>query len=99
MRISSLKTVDKTPLDSGNVVVSAKAYRESMVSFINQFNLYKSIYNAVPCYITMQDRAFFITQANERVIEDFGTTAGRHCYELYKNRNAKCKCSVRWMPF
>ena len=90
MRTSLLKKVDKTTLYSGKAVVSAKAYRENMVSFINQFNIYKSIYNAVPCYITMQDRAFFITQANERVIEDFGTTAGRHCYELYKHRNEKC---------
>ncbi len=90
MRTSSLKTIDRTTLDSGKVVASAKAYRESMVSFINQFNIYKSIYNTVPCYITMQDRAFYIIQANERVIEDFGTTAGRHCYELYKHRNAKC---------
>lgn len=90
MRAPSLQKVGIPLFGPGKTVVSVKALQESLLPFINQFNLYKYIYNAVPCYITMQDRALLITQANEKVIADFGTTAGMHCYELYKKRKEKC---------
>ncbi len=94
MRTNGLHNSYKIPRDTGKVFFSEKAYSAS--AFLKyQFNLYKSIYNAVPCYITMQNRDFFITQANKKVFSDFGIITGKHCYKVYKGSNIKCSnCCV-----
>jgi PAS domain S-box-containing protein len=56
---------------------------------------YHAYFDALPCYLTVQDRDFRITEANERFRRDFGDIEGRHCYQVYKRRSERCEiCPV-----
>ncbi len=66
----------------------ANRYHDSVVRFRNLFD------NA-PCFISVQDRNFRITESNRRFDESFGDGVGEHCYELYKKRQDRCpRCPV-----
>ncbi len=56
---------------------------------------YQAYFDALPCYLTVQDRDFRIVEANRRFRRDFGDFEGRHCYQVYKHRSEKCEvCPV-----
>jgi PAS domain S-box-containing protein len=56
---------------------------------------YHAYFDAMPCYLTVQDRDFRIVDANRRFREDFGEIEGRFCYQVYKRRSEKCEvCPV-----
>src|SRR5210317_175551 len=53
------------------------------------------IIDALPGYMSVQDRNFRITEANEAFKRDFGDYEGRYCYQVYKQRPEKCEdCPV-----
>jgi PAS domain S-box-containing protein len=53
------------------------------------------IIDALPGYMTVQNRDFLITEANEAFRKDFGDYEGRYCYQVYKHRSEKCEdCPV-----
>ncbi len=51
---------------------------------------YEEFFRAAPCFLTVQDRDFRILSANENFTATFGEAAGRHCFQVYKRREAKC---------
>jgi len=57
-----------------------------------------TLFEEVPCYVSVQDRAFEVVHANRRFREDFGGPDGAapvHCYEVYKHRDEPClSCAV-----
>jgi PAS domain S-box-containing protein len=54
---------------------------------------FQLLFDRVPCYITVIDRDYRITRANESFREEFGDVEQRFCYEVYKKRDSKCiKC-------
>jgi signal transduction histidine kinase len=54
------------------------------------------LFEEVPCYISIQDRALSIVDANRLHRETFGVGYGRKCYEVYKHRPKECMpCTVR----
>ena len=56
---------------------------------------YKQYFEAVPGYLTVQDRSLRIITANNRFQKDFGKYEGRYCYQVYKHRPEKCEiCPV-----
>lgn len=56
---------------------------------------YQIYFDALPCYVTVQDRDFRLIDANERFRRDFGDITGRYCYQVYKNRSERCEiCPV-----
>ncbi len=58
-------------------------------------NRYFQLFEEVPCYISIQDRAFNITDANRMHRETFGAGYGRKCFEVYKHRKKEClPCTV-----
>lgn len=58
-------------------------------------NTYKSYFDAMPCFLTVQDRDLRVIHANERFRQNFGNTEGRYCYQVYKQRPERCEnCSV-----
>ena len=58
-------------------------------------NDYHVYFDALPCYLTVQDRDFRIIEANERFRWDFGDIEGRFCYQVYKGRSERCEvCPV-----
>ena len=52
---------------------------------------FEQYFQAMPCYLTVQDRDFVVVQANERFRKDFGDYEGRYCYQIYKHRPEKCE--------
>ncbi len=52
--------------------------------------LYRFLFEEIPCYISVQDRDLRIVQANRRFKEDFGDQVGAHCYDIYKHRKEPC---------
>lgn len=58
--------------------------------------IYRLLFEEVPCYISIQDRDMRITQANRLHRETFGTAYGCRCYEVLKHRTEECTpCVVR----
>ena len=58
-------------------------------------NLYRQYFDEMPGYVTVQDPAHRILDANRRFRRDFGDPAAGYCYKLYKNRKEKCPdCAV-----
>ncbi|MBU0518867.1 PAS domain-containing protein, partial [bacterium] len=56
---------------------------------------YQQYFDAVPGYLTVQDRDLRLITANDRFKQDFGETEGRYCYQVYKHRPEKCEvCPV-----
>jgi PAS domain S-box-containing protein len=57
-----------------------------------------TLFEEVPCYVSVQDRSFQVVHANRRFREDFGghpRGAPVHCYEVYKHRQEPClNCPV-----
>ena len=46
------------------------------------------LFDAVPSYISVQDREFTLIEANQRFKDTFGPRMGRHCYEAYKGADS-----------
>ncbi len=56
---------------------------------------YKDYFDAIPGYLTVQDKDLKIITANDRFIKDFGEFEGRYCYQVYKHRAERCEiCPV-----
>jgi PAS domain S-box-containing protein len=56
---------------------------------------YREYFEAMPCYLTVQDKDFRIIEANRRFRKDFGDFEGRYCYQVYKKRSERCEvCPV-----
>lgn len=57
---------------------------------------YRTLFDEVPCYISIQDQDLNIIEANKAFLEDFGRALGSRCYEAYKHRNTPCEpCPVQ----
>ena len=57
---------------------------------------YHTLFDEVPCYISIQDQDLNIIEANKAFLADFGRALGSRCYEAYKHRNTPCEpCPVQ----
>jgi len=52
---------------------------------------YRTIFDNVPCFVTVVDRDFEIITANKLFRETFGESSGIHCFESYKKRKGVCE--------
>ncbi|MFH1913551.1 MAG: PAS domain S-box protein [Pseudomonadota bacterium] len=60
-----------------------------------QRTLYQSLFEGVPCLITVQDRDYRLIRFNQTFAERFKAKPGDHCYHAYKGRDRKCEvCPV-----
>jgi PAS domain S-box-containing protein len=56
---------------------------------------YRQVFEAMPCFLSVQDRNFRIIDANARFRQAFGPFQGRFCYQVYKQRSERCEvCPV-----
>jgi signal transduction histidine kinase/HAMP domain-containing protein len=56
---------------------------------------FKTLFENVPCYLSVVDKSFRIAFFNKRFVYDFGDCWGQHCYTAYKARETKCSnCPV-----
>lgn len=51
---------------------------------------YRKLFDEVPCYISVQDRALRLVEINRRFKEDFDDRPGEHCFNVYKSRETPC---------
>jgi len=57
---------------------------------------FKSVLDALPCYLTIQDADLNILFVNQTFKNDFGDGIGQHCYEVFQGTEHKCrKCPVQ----
>jgi histidine kinase len=66
-----------------NIRDQAHAYQKSKEE-------YQTLFEEVPCQISVQDRDFRIIQVNRVFEERFGDCQGEYCYRAYKGREEKC---------
>ena len=75
--------------DDGNITAVVEVFADiTAVKRLQQ--KYQTLYDAVPCYITVQDRNLKLLEANPRFKQDFGPGIGEHCYDVYKHRTEPC---------
>ncbi len=66
-----------------NIREQAHAYQKSTEE-------YQTLFEEVPCQISVQDRDFRIIQVNRVFQERFGDRLGEYCYRAYKGRDEIC---------
>jgi len=52
--------------------------------------LYRRLFDELPCYVTVQDKRFRLIATNRMFQRDFVVGPDAHCYEVYKGRTEKC---------
>jgi histidine kinase len=68
---------------------------EKQAELNKQRNEYQSLFELVPCIITVQDRNYKLVRYNREFFEKFNPKSGDHCYRAYKGREQKCEiCPV-----
>jgi signal transduction histidine kinase len=86
---------------AGEIVAVMKVFVEisAEVELANRLHdsvvRFRNLFDNAPCFISVQDRNFRITDSNRRFDESFGDGTSEHCYELYKKRKDRCpRCPV-----
>jgi signal transduction histidine kinase len=51
---------------------------------------YRKLLDALPCYVTLQDRNLHVLWMNSACRRDFGSPVAKTCYQLYKIDKTKC---------
>ena len=60
-----------------------------------QKDIYRNLFETVPCIITVQDRDYRLIQYNREFADRFDPQPGDYCYRAYKGREEKCEsCPV-----
>lgn len=62
-------------------------------------NEYMTIFDNVPCYITVIDRNFKVVKSNRNFQKTFGKYPGTHCFESYKKQKDTCEECAAMMVF
>ncbi len=56
---------------------------------------FRQYFEEMPCYLSVHDKRFRITEGNRRFRADFGSRIGEFCYQVYKHRDEICpECPV-----
>jgi histidine kinase len=69
--------------------------RDKALAYQKSKEEYQTLFEEVPCQISVQDRDFRIIQVNRVFQERFGDRLGEYCYRAYKGRDEVCHvCAV-----
>ena len=65
--------------------------------FSNFYDLtFKSVLDALPCHLTIQDANLNVLFANQTFIDDFGNGIGKPCYKIFHGSKHECaECPVQ----
>lgn len=66
------------------------AIEEKTQALNRQRDEYQSMFETVPCIITVQDRNYRLISYNREFSEKFDPLPGAFCYQAYKGRDEKC---------
>ncbi len=85
----------------GNIVCVMEMFTDITVTKELQKRLkdsltrYHTLFDRVPCFVSVQDRDFRIMEANQMFEDSFGERRGELCYKVYKQRDERCEeCPV-----
>ncbi|MCJ7680041.1 MAG: PAS domain-containing protein, partial [Candidatus Aminicenantes bacterium] len=67
-----------------------KEIGKNQMELNRQRNEYQTLFELVPCIITVQDRDYRLIQYNREFAENFAPNPGDYCYAAYKGRGEKC---------
>ncbi|MBT8367905.1 MAG: PAS domain S-box protein [Deltaproteobacteria bacterium] len=68
---------------------------EKQAQLNKQKDEYQTLFEQVPCLITVQDKDFRLQRYNEDFAKSFDPIPGDYCYHAYKGRDQKCiNCPV-----
>ncbi|MGD9042480.1 MAG: PAS domain S-box protein [Desulfobacterales bacterium] len=68
---------------------------EKQTELNEQRDEYQTLFERVPCLITVQDREYKLLRYNHEFAEMFDPQPGEYCYHAYKGRDQKCvNCPV-----
>jgi len=68
---------------------------EKQAELNKQKNEYQTLFELVPCYITVLDKDYCLINYNRQFAEMFNPVPGDKCFYAYKGRNEKCiNCPV-----
>ncbi len=96
--------VNTTPIHNGDGEITAVMEMSTDITIIKRLEdqlresqrRYRTLFESVPCFVSMQDRELNIIEANRMHREAFGAGLGQKCYEVYKHRTEECTpCVVR----
>jgi histidine kinase len=75
-----------------SVAISKMAQKigEKQQELNKQRNEYQTLFERVPCIITVQDRNYRLIRYNREFNQKFNPAPGDYCYAAYKGRNQKC---------
>jgi histidine kinase len=91
--------------DSGKVDVAQDDEMGQLATAINQMGMeigekqaelnkqkdeYQTLFEQVPCLITVQDKNYKLLRYNDEFARSFDPERGDYCYHAYKGRNQKC---------
>ena len=68
----------------------SKKIGEKQQELNKQRNEYQTLFERVPCTITVQDRNYRLIRYNREFSQKFNPQPGDYCYAAYKGRNQKC---------
>jgi histidine kinase len=63
---------------------------EKQIALNKQRDEYQTLFERVPCLITVQDRDYKLLRYNQEFSESFAPNPGDYCYQAYKGRDEKC---------
>lgn len=77
-----------------------RAYNERLQQMVQEElraarHKYHQLFDVTPCFITLQDRDFRITEHNRLFEDHFGRRVGQRCFEVYRHAREVCtECPV-----
>ena len=72
-----------------------RALTDKQTALNKQRDKYRSLFELVPCLITVQDRDYKLLKYNQAFSESFAPNPGDYCYLVYKGSQKKCEnCPV-----
>jgi histidine kinase len=78
----------------GQLAQAMQAMREQVAASHQELNRQRdechSLFEQVPCFITVQDKDLRLIKYNQAFVRHFDPNPGAYCYEVYKGRSEKC---------
>jgi len=92
---ATLDSRDEIGVLAQSVDQMRRAIREKTDDLEQSRVLFQTLFEQVPCYISVQDRDFKLLNFNDMFKRDFGDRPGEPCYVVYKGRDSICpNCAV-----
>ncbi len=75
---------------SATIYQMRRELTEKQVALNKQRDEYQTLFERVPCLITVQDRDYKLLRYNQEFFDSFAPKPGDYCYRAYKGRDEKC---------